>query len=66
MNKNLNLYFNKIIIIIINKLDLYKLIKLNNLYFNLFYKNNYFELLIIFFKILNILEVNIYNYIYIN
>ena len=28
--KNLNLYFdNKIIIIIINKLDLYKLIKLN-------------------------------------
>ena len=36
MNKNLNLYFkNKIIIIMINKLDLYKLIKLNNLNLNL-------------------------------
>ena len=36
MNKNLNLYFkNKIIIIMINKLDLYKLIKLNYLHLNL-------------------------------
>ena len=58
MNKNLNLYFNKIIIIIINKLDLYKLIKLNNLFLDLG-----FNILKI---ILNILEVNIYNYIYIN
>ena len=70
----INISSNNIFDIGISKLYLYKLIKLNNLNLE-FYKNNYFELIKIFYYWnenifiiikLVILEVNIYNYIYIN